>query len=61
MEIKEYLKENFPEMKKALARLIRIPSVSGKEDGKYPFGAECGKALEEFLKLLLELVSFLFH
>lgn len=54
MEIKEYLKENFPEMKKALARLIRIPSVSGKEDGKYPFGAECGKALEEFLKLCEE-------
>lgn len=54
MEIKEYLKENFPEMKKALARLVRIPSVSGEKEGGYPFGAECGRVLDEFLKLCEE-------
>ena len=54
MEIKEYLKENFPEMKKALARLVKIPSVSGKKEGEYPFGAECGRVLDEFLMLCEE-------
>lgn len=54
MEIKEYLKKNFPEMKKALARLVKIPSISGEREGKYPFGAECGRVLEEFLTLCEE-------
>lgn len=51
MEIREYLDENLPEMKKALARLVKIPSVSGEKDGRYPFGKECGRVLEEFLEL----------
>lgn len=54
MEIKEYLQKNLPEMKAALARLVAIPSVSGEKDGIYPFGAECGRVLDEFLKLCEE-------
>lgn len=54
MEIREYLDENLSEMKKALARLVKIPSVSGEKDGSYPFGKECGRVMEEFLKLCEE-------
>lgn len=51
MEIKDYLKNSLPEMKAALARLVRIPSVSSEKEGKYPFGAQCGRVLDEFLKI----------
>lgn len=51
MEIREYLEKNFDSLKADLARLIAIPSVSGEREGNYPFGKECGKALDEFLKI----------
>lgn len=54
MEIKEYLKNNLENLKADLARLVKIPSVSGERDGKYPFGRECGNALDEFLKIAEE-------
>ncbi|MCM1055565.1 MAG: Sapep family Mn(2+)-dependent dipeptidase [Bacteroides sp.] len=54
MEIKDYLKNSLPSMKNDLARLVRIPSVSGEREGKYPFGAQCGRVLEEFLKICEE-------
>lgn len=50
MDIKEYLENNLENMKKDLARLVAIPSVSGEKEGVFPFGKECGSALEEFLK-----------
>lgn len=54
MEIKQYLEKNLENMKSDLARLIAIPSVSGEKEGNYPFGRECGKALDEFLKIAEE-------
>lgn len=54
MEIREYLENNFRELKSDLARLIAVPSVSGEKEGKYPFGRECGNALEEFMKIAEE-------
>lgn len=51
MEIREYLDNNFDQFKAALKRLVRIPSVSGEADGRYPFGKSCGEALAEFLKI----------
>lgn len=54
MEIKEYLENNLENLKADLARLVKIPSVSGEKDGKYPFGRECGNALDEFLKIAEE-------
>lgn len=54
MEIKDFLKSSLPEMKTALAGLVKIPSVSGEKEGKYPFGAQCGRVLEEFLKICEE-------
>ncbi|MCM1297955.1 MAG: Sapep family Mn(2+)-dependent dipeptidase [Firmicutes bacterium] len=54
MEIRKYLENNFDRLKQDLARLIRIPSVSVEKDGEYPFGRECGRALEEFLQLAEE-------
>lgn len=54
MEIREYLENNLPQMKKALERLVKIPSVSGETEGKYPFGTECKNALDEFLKIAEE-------
>lgn len=54
MEIKEYLKNNLENLKADLARLVKIPSVSVERDGKYPFGRECGNALDEFLKIAEE-------
>ena len=54
MEIKEYLEANREQLGAALKRLVRIPSVSGDSDGKYPFGKPCGDALEEFLKICEE-------
>ena len=41
-------------MKKALERLVKIPSVSGEPEGTYPFGTECKNALDEFLKIAEE-------
>lgn len=54
MEIREYLENNLPQMKRALERLVKIPSVSGEAQGKYPFGEECGRVLSEFLKIAEE-------
>lgn len=54
MEIKEYLESNLDELKKDLARLIQIPSVSTDKEGEYPFGGECGRVLDEFLKIAEE-------
>ncbi|MDE7281465.1 MAG: Sapep family Mn(2+)-dependent dipeptidase [Ruminiclostridium sp.] len=54
MEIREYLNNNLENLKADLARLVKIPSVSGEKDGKYPFGRECGRALDEFLKIAEE-------
>ncbi|MDE6579516.1 MAG: Sapep family Mn(2+)-dependent dipeptidase, partial [Ruminiclostridium sp.] len=54
MEIKEYLNNNLENLKADLARLVKIPSVSGEKDGNYPFGKECGNALDEFLKIAEE-------
>lgn len=54
MEIKDYLKSSLPEMKLALGRLVKIPSVSGEKEGKYPFGTACGKVLEEFIEICRE-------
>lgn len=54
MEIKEYLESNLENLKADLERLVKIPSVSGERDGKYPFGKECGNALDEFLKIAEE-------
>lgn len=51
MEIREYLEKNFDNLKADLARLIAIPSVSGEREENCPFGKECGKALDEFLKI----------
>lgn len=51
MEIREYLENNLENLKADLARLVKIPSVSGEKDGKYPFGKECGNVLDEFLKI----------
>lgn len=41
-------------MKKALERLVKIPSVSVEPEDKYPFGTECKNALDEFLKIAEE-------
>lgn len=54
MEIREYLDKNLPEMKKALERLVRIPSVSVEKEGDYPFGRECARVLDEFLAICRE-------
>ena len=54
MKIREYLENSLPQMKSALERLVKIPSVSGEKDGDYPFGKECGRVLDEFLKLCEE-------
>lgn len=54
MEIHEYLENNLPQMKSALERLVKIPSVSAEPEGEYPFGTECKNALEEFLKIAQE-------
>lgn len=54
MEIREYLENSLPQIKNALERLVKIPSVSGEPEGKYPFGAECKNALDEFLKIAEE-------
>lgn len=54
MEIREYLENNLENLKADLARLVKIPSVSGEKDGKYPFGRECGNVLDEFLKIAEE-------
>lgn len=54
MEIKKYLENNLENIKSDLARLISIPSVSGEEEDRYPFGKECGRALDEFLKIAEE-------
>ena len=52
MEIlNKYLDGCQDEMKKTLARLVKIPSVSGDKDGVYPFGKSCGEALDEFLTI----------
>lgn len=51
MEIREYLEQNRAQIKETLERLVKIPSVSGAQEGKYPFGKECGKALDEFLAI----------
>ena len=56
MEIlNKYLDGCQEEMKKALARLVKIPSVSGGKDGVYPFGKSCGEALDQFLEICSEL------
>ncbi len=54
MKIREYLENNFENLKSDLSRLVKIPSVSGSPEGNYPFGKECGKALDEFLKIAEE-------
>lgn len=54
MEIREYLETGLPQMKSALQRLVGIPSVSGEKEGDLPFGRECARVLEEFLKLCEE-------
>ena len=54
MEIREYLENNYEPFKAALRRLIKIPSVSGEAEGQYPFGKNCGEALDEFLKICEE-------
>ena len=54
MEIREYLENNFGQFREQLERLIRIPSVSGEAEGRYPFGKSCGEVLDEFLKICEE-------
>ena len=54
MEIREYLENNTRQFKAALRRLVKIPSVSGEAEGKYPFGKACGEVLDEFLKICEE-------
>lgn len=54
MEIREYLKQNLDEMKSALERLVKIPSVSSEAVNGYPFGTECKNVLEEFIKIAEE-------
>ena len=54
MEIREYLENNQEQFKAALRRLVKIPSVSGDQEGQYPFGKACGEALEELLKICEE-------
>lgn len=54
MEIKEYLENERENFKAALQRLVKIPSVSADAEGKYPFGKNCGDALDEFLKICEE-------
>lgn len=52
MEIlNKYLDNCQEEMKAALARLVKIPSVSGEKEGDFPFGKACGAALDEFLAI----------
>lgn len=43
------------DMISSLARLVKIPSVSGEQDGVYPFGKPCAEALDEALKIADEL------
>lgn len=45
------IKKYETEMKKALAELVAIPSVSSERNGVYPFGNECAKALDAVLNL----------
>lgn len=54
MEIREYLQQNRSQIREALERLVKIPSVSAEREGKYPFGKECGNALDEFLAICKE-------
>lgn len=54
MEIKEYLENNLENIKSDLARLIKIPSISVEKEDGYPFGKECGRVLEEFLRIAEE-------
>ena len=53
-QLNNYLDGCLEDMKKALARLAEIPSVSGESQGKYPFGKPCGDALDEFLAICNE-------
>ncbi len=54
MEIREYLKESAGEIKSALERLVKIPSVSTGPCGNHPFGNECAAVLDEFLAIAEE-------
>lgn len=54
MEIRTYLENNLPQMKQALERLVKIPSVSSDPKDGCPFGIECKNALDEFLRIAEE-------
>lgn len=44
MEIEGWIREHEREMVEDIRRLVRIPSVSRKQEGEYPYGKDCAEA-----------------
>lgn len=53
-KIDAWIENNKEVYVKDLARIVAIPSISGKEEGKYPFGKKCGDVLDEMMSLASE-------
>lgn len=48
--LKEKCRENYPEMKEFLGRLVEIPSVMSQPEGNMPYGKNSAEVLDVFLK-----------
>jgi len=53
-EIDAWIEDNKDAYVKDLARIVAIPSISEREEGKYPFGKNCGDVLDEMISLASE-------
>lgn len=53
-KIDTWIENNKDAFVKDLSRLVAIPSISEKEEGKYPFGKKCGDVLDEMISLASE-------
>ncbi len=53
-KIDTWIDDNKAAFVKDLSRLVAVPSISEKEEGKYPFGKNCGDVLDEMTSLASE-------
>ncbi len=53
-QIDRWLEENKEPFVRDLSRIVKIPSISESGEGIYPFGKNCGRALDEMTSLAAE-------